>query len=91
MPMTCRPQPLTLSGLWHDIHAAAARWALQRSGLQPVWARPLADPAWLRCPCMPMRAHFRTSAKPTASSCWTNGGALSRTHIRSAPPAVRSG
>ena len=45
MPMTGRPQPLILSGLSHDIHAAAVRWALQRSGLQPLWATTLADPA----------------------------------------------
>lgn len=39
------PQPLILSWLAHDVHAAAVRWALRRSGLQPVWARTLADPA----------------------------------------------
>lgn len=38
-------QPLILSGFAHDVHAAAVRWALQRSGHRPVWARTLADPA----------------------------------------------
>jgi glutathione synthase/RimK-type ligase-like ATP-grasp enzyme len=39
------PQPLILSWLAHDVHAAAVRWALRRAGRQPIWARTLADPA----------------------------------------------
>jgi glutathione synthase/RimK-type ligase-like ATP-grasp enzyme len=42
---TAPPQPLILSWLAHDVHAAAVRWALRRGGLQPVWAQTLADPA----------------------------------------------
>lgn len=38
-------QPLILSGLAHDVHAAAVCWALRRSGYRPVWARTLADDA----------------------------------------------
>ena len=38
-------QPLILSGFAHDVHAAAVCWVLRRSGLRPVWARTLADPA----------------------------------------------
>ena len=45
MPASGPPQPLILSGLSHDIHAAAVRWALQRAGLRPLWAATLADPA----------------------------------------------
>lgn len=40
-------QPLILSGFAHDVHAAAVRWALERSGYRPVWARTLADPAMM--------------------------------------------
>ncbi|TXH66080.1 MAG: hypothetical protein E6Q88_12760 [Lysobacteraceae bacterium] len=38
-------QPLILSGLAHDLHAAAVCWALRRSGYRPVWAQTLADGA----------------------------------------------
>lgn len=38
-------QPLVLSGLAHDIHAAAVCWALRRSGFRPTWAQTLADGA----------------------------------------------
>ncbi len=39
------PQPLVLSWLAHDVHAAAVCWGLRRSGLRPTWAKTLADPA----------------------------------------------
>ena len=39
------PQPLVLSWLAHDVHAAAVCWALRRCGLRPTWAKTLADPA----------------------------------------------
>jgi hypothetical protein len=38
-------QPLILSWLAHDVHAAAVRWALRRSGSNPNWARTFADPS----------------------------------------------
>lgn len=38
-------QPLILSGLAHDVHAAAVCWALRRSGYRPLWVQTLADGA----------------------------------------------
>ena len=38
-------RPLILSGLAHDIHAAAARWGLRLAGVEPIWAQTLADGA----------------------------------------------
>ncbi|MCF7223144.1 hypothetical protein [Marilutibacter chinensis] len=35
--------PLILSGLAHDIHAAAVIWGLQQQGLSPLWIRSWAD------------------------------------------------
>ncbi|MFZ5637473.1 MAG: hypothetical protein ACOY82_12915 [Pseudomonadota bacterium] len=39
------PQPLVLSWLAHDVHAAAVCWALRHSGFHPIWAKTLADTA----------------------------------------------
>ena len=38
------PPPLILSVYPHDIHAHAVCWGLRRHGIEPVWARDLADP-----------------------------------------------
>lgn len=68
------PQPLILSRLAHDVHAAAVRWALRRAGLQPVWAQTLADPAMTPVSLYADDAHGLRFAggvgSGTASSVW---------------------
>lgn len=54
LPHTSHPskQPLILSGLAHDVHAAAICWALRQSGYRPTWVQTLADGAM-----MPLSLH----------------------------------